>query len=183
MFKIEGRESDKILIFDLDDTLVQTEAKIKILNPKTKEFVRKLSPSEFNTFKIKKGHVLDYDDFDCPILLRQGRIVHEMFELLKRNYNKHVPIAILTARASSELVRDFFLQNGIDIHPELVIAVNDPQFEFEGTIPERKSKAIKKLIDLGFKDLTFFDDHDENLRLAKETEGYRSAKIHTIKVD
>jgi len=183
MFKIKGRESDKILIFDLDDTLVQTEAKIKILNPKTKEVVRKLSPNEFNTFKIKKGHVLDYDDFDCPILLRQGKIIHDIFEILKNNYHKHVPIAILTARASAEMVRDFFLQNGIDIHPELVIAVNDPQFEFEGTIPERKRKAIQKIIDLGFKDLTFFDDHDENLRLAKETEGYKSSKIHTIKVD
>jgi FMN phosphatase YigB (HAD superfamily) len=183
MFKIKGKPSDKVLVFDLDDTLVRTEAKIKILDRKTKEVIRELTPQEFNQFEKKKGHVLNFDDFDCPILLRQGRIVHEMFELLKRNYNKHVPIAILTARASSELVRDFFLQNGIDIHPELVIAVNDPQFEFEGTIPERKSKAIKKLIDLGFKDLTFFDDHDENLRLAKETEGYRSAKIHTIKVD
>ncbi len=182
MFKIKGRSNDKILIFDLDDTLVQTEAKIKILNPKSKEVIKKLTPAEFNNFKIKKGHVLDYDDFDSPMLLRQGRMIHEIFEILKRNYHDHIPVAILTARSSSELVREFFLQNGIDIHPELVIAVNDPQFEFEGTIPERKKKAIQKLIDLGFRDLTFFDDHEDNLRLAKEAEGYKSATIHTIKV-
>lgn len=184
MIKIKGiKKTDRLIIFDLDDTLVRTDAKIKILKKGSSEVIKELTPQEFNKFKTKKHHLLNFEDFDSIELLRQGRIIHDIFEILKKAYEEKTPVAILTARSSSELVRDFFLQNGIDIHPELVIAVNDPQFEFEGTIPERKSKAIKKLIDLGFKDLTFFDDHDENLRLAKETEGYKSAKIHTIKVD
>lgn len=182
MFKIEGRESDKILVFDLDDTLVKTDAKIKIINRKTKEILRELTPGEFNEFEKKKGHILNFDDFDSPELLRQGKMIHEIFGILKHTYNKKIPVAILTARSSSELVRDFFLQNGIDIHPELVIAINDPQFKHEGTIPERKKKAIEELIDLGFRDLTFFDDHEDNLRLAKEAEGYKGAKVKTIKV-
>ena len=31
MFKIKGKSSDKVLVFDLDDTLVRTDAKIKIV--------------------------------------------------------------------------------------------------------------------------------------------------------
>ena len=182
MFKIKGKESEKILVFDLDDTLVRTDAKIKILNRKTKEVLRELTPQEFNQFEKKKGHILNFDDFDSAELLRQGKMIHEIFEILKKSYSKKIPVAILTARSSSELVRDFFLQNGIDIHPELVIAINDPQFKHEGSIPERKKKAIQELIDLGFKDLTFFDDHEDNLKLAKEAEGYKGAKVKTIKV-
>jgi hypothetical protein len=70
--------------------------------------------------------------------------------------------------------------NGIDIHPELVIAINDPQFKHKGSIPERKKLAIKDLIDLGFKNLVFFDDHDDNLKFAKEAEGYNDATVTTI---
>ena len=182
MFKIKGEASDKIIIFDLDDTLVKTDAKIKILKRGTHEVIKELTPQEFNRFKTKKHHLLNFDDFDSPELLRQGKIIHDIFEILKKAYREKTPVAILTARSSSELVREFFLLNGIDIHPELVIAINDPQFKHEGSIPERKKLAIKDLIDLGFKNLIFFDDHDDNLKLAKEAEGYNDATVTTIKV-
>lgn len=182
MGRIKGIGTNKLIIFDLDDTLVKTDAKIKILDRKTGEVIKELTPEQFNSFIRKKNHVMDYDDFDSPELLRQGNMIHEVFEILKSSYNRKIPVAILTARGSSELVRDFFLVNGIDIHPELVIAINDPQYKYKGTIAQRKKKAIKDLIDSGYTDLTFFDDNEDNLRLAKETEGYKEAKINTIKV-
>jgi hydroxymethylpyrimidine pyrophosphatase-like HAD family hydrolase len=182
MLKIKGIENDKLVVFDLDDTLVKTDARVKILNPKTKEVMKELTPEEFNTFASKKGHVLNFDDFDSLPILRQGQIIHEIFEILKKSYEKKIAVAIVTARSSSEMVRDFFLENGIDIHPDLVIAINDPQFGYKGSIAERKKEAIHDLIDLGFKDLTFFDDNEENLKLAKEASGYKKAKVHTIHV-
>lgn len=182
MFKINGILSDKIIIFDLDDTLVKTNAKIKILRKGTPEVLKELTPQEFNKFKTKKHHFLNFDDFDSPELLKRGRIIHNIFQILKKAYAEKIPVAILTARSSSDLVREFFLSNGIDIHPGLVIAINDPQFKHKGTIPERKKLAIKDLIDLGFKNLVFFDDHDDNLKLAKQAEGYKDAVVTTVKV-
>ena len=183
MIKIKGIENtDRLIIFDLDDTLVKTDAKIKILKRGSHEVIKELTPQEFNKFKTKKHHLLNFEDFDSPELLRQGKIIHDIFEILKKAYREKTPVAILTARSSSELVREFFLMNGIDIHPELVIAINDPQFKHQGTIPERKKLALKDLIDLGFKNLIFFDDHDDNLKLAKEAEGYKNATVKTIKV-
>lgn len=182
MLKIKGIDTDKLIVFDLDDTLVKTEAKVKILHKKTKEVIKELTPEEFNKLVLKKNHILDFKDFDSSVLLRQGTIIHEIFEILKKSYNKKIPVAIVTARSSSELVRDFFLENGIDIHPELVIAINDPQYKYKGSIAQRKGQAIKDLIDFGFKDLTFFDDNEDNLKLAKEATGYKNAKVHTIHV-
>jgi phosphoglycolate phosphatase-like HAD superfamily hydrolase len=182
MTKIKGIDTDRLIIFDLDDTLVKTDARVKILDRKTHEIVKILSPEEFNKFVKKKHHVLDFDDFDCPQLLRQGKLINEIFHILKAAYRKKIPVAILTARTSSSMVRDFFLEHGIDIHPELVIAINDPQFKHDGTIAEKKKKAIRDLIDNGYRKLTFFDDNEDNIRLAKEAEGYKKAEVRTIRV-
>ena len=111
------------------------------------------------------------------------KFIKEIFSKLKSYYKKGIPVSIVTARSSSDLIRNFFLENGIDIHPQLVIAVNDPQYEYTGTIASKKLQAIQDLIDLGFKNLTFFDDSEDNLRLAKEAEGYKEATIKLIKVD
>ena len=53
---------EKILIFDLDDTLVITDAKIRVCDSKTGE-CHELTPEEFNTYEKKRGHILDFDDF------------------------------------------------------------------------------------------------------------------------
>jgi len=182
MHKLKDIKTDKIIIFDLDYPFFKTDAKIRILNAKTHEVIKELTPEQFNNFVQKKNHVMDFDDFDSPALLRQGRVIHEIFEILKNSYNDGIPVAILTARSDSELVRNFFLENGIDIHPDLVIAINDPQFKYEGTIAERKKQAIEHLVDDGYKELTFFDDNEDNLRLAKSVSGYKDAKVKTIHV-
>lgn len=185
MLKIKGvNTGNRLVIFDLDDTLVKTDAKIKIVDRKTGKVLKEMTPQEFNTFESKsKKHILNFEDFLDPKILRQGKFIREIFSKLKNYYKKGVPVSIVTARSSSDLVRDFFLDHGIDIHPQLVIAINDPQYEYEGSIAARKQQAIKDLIDLGFKNLTFFDDSEDNLRLAKEIEGYKDSQIKLIKVD
>lgn len=182
-FKLKDIRGNRLIIFDLDDTLIKTDAKIKVLNHKTKRVICELTPEQFNKFEHGPHHVLNFDDFESPEILREGKFIHSIFTKLKYYYRRGVPVSIVTARSSSELVRDFFLENGIDIHPDLVIAINDPIYGYTGTISERKQRAITELVDLGYTDLVFFDDNEDNLRLAKDVEGYRGANIKLVKVD
>jgi len=182
-FKLKDIKGNRLIIFDLDDTLVRTDAKIKVLNHKTKRTMFELTPEQFNQFEQEPHHILNFDDFECPEILGEGKFIHSIFSKLKYYYKKGVPVSIVTARSSSSLVREFFLDNQIDIHPDLVIAINDPSHGYSGNISERKQKAIKDLIDSGYTDLVFFDDNDDNLRLAKDVEGYKDSKIKLIKVD
>ena len=182
MFKLKEIKKNRLVIFDLDDTLVKTDAKIKIISHKTKRIIAELTPKAFNSFKQKSGHILNFEDFDDPEILRQGKLIHSIFSKLKYYYKKGIPVSIVTARSSSDIVREFFLDNGIDIHPDLVIAINDPLSNLDGNIAERKQQAIKNLIDAGYTDLIFFDDNEDNLRLAKYLEGYKNSRIKLIQV-
>ena len=179
---ISGNKSETLVIFDLDDTLVITDAKIKLVDPKTSKIVKSLTPEQFNDFKDKGKYIMNFEDFESPEILQRGKIIHSIFRQLKKFYKRGIPIAIVTARSSSELVSNFFLTKGIPIHKDLVIAVNDTQYGFKGTIEDRKKEAILGLIDRGFSYIVFYDDSEKNLRAVKKIERERKVKIITTKV-
>jgi FMN phosphatase YigB (HAD superfamily) len=179
---IKGTKAGKLAVFDLDDTLIISSAKIQVLNRKG-AVIKSLTPAEFNFFKMDpKKHSLSFSDFESIDVLREAEFITHVMEKLKDYYKKGVHVCILTARSSSSMIRTFFLENGIDIHPDLVIAVNDPKYGFKGSIAQRKSEALRGLITDGYHDFIFFDDNQENLDHAKELEKESDVKVETVKV-
>lgn len=81
-FKLKDIKKDRLIIFDLDDTLIKTDAKVKILNHRTKKIICELTSKEFNEFKKEKYHVLNFDDFECPEILKEGVFIKEEFQFL-----------------------------------------------------------------------------------------------------
>ena len=179
---IKGGKSEKLVMFDLDDTIIISAAKIKVLAPKTGKVLKELTPAEFNSYVHKGKGTLSFSDFEDAAVLRKSVFITSIFDQLLKFYNSGVHVGIVTARSSSSLIRNFFLENGIDIHPSLVIAVNDPQYKFTGNVAEKKKQAIHTLVDQGYKDFIFFDDNEENLTLAKEVENEKDVKVQTVKV-
>ena len=53
--------NSKCYVFDFDDTLIKSAAKIKVY--KNNVFVRALTPKQFNFYKSKPGEKLDFKDF------------------------------------------------------------------------------------------------------------------------
>lgn len=178
-FTVGGTTSHKLLIFDVDDTLINTTAKIWLMNKKG--LVKKITNSEYNTYKKKPDEWFDYREFDDPRIL-QGETFTKYWRTLKREYHKGTHISLITARSIGCEIRDFFIKNGIDIKPELVFAVGDKDYQFSGTIQEKKAKTIELLSKLGYDTFVFFDDNEENLQTAKKLEKKLDIKIHTVKV-
>ena len=162
-------KDNSIIIFDLDDTLVVTNAKILVKDALTGETFD-LTPQEFNEYEKAPHHEVDYNQFNDPDILKAGRLVDWVLSILRSAYESGTAVGIITARNNKVLVRDFLLSHGIDIHPNLVYAISDPEFTFEGTIAEKKREAFRKLIAKGFKHFTFYDDDRRNLELAKSLE-------------
>lgn len=172
---------DSITVFDVDDCLVVTKSMIRVFDTKTGEKFE-LTPAEFNEFEKQDRHEMDYSDFRNLDILKAGKLIEHIFEVLKKTMAKGRRVGIITARDNSEMIFQFLLHHGVIVNPKYIFAINDPKLGFEGTVAERKKRAFIELIKIGFRDFIFYDDDLENIRLAnslnKEIEGIRIKTKH-----
>jgi hypothetical protein len=178
-FTVNKMKSNKIILFDLDDTIIHTTAEIMIM--KGDKIIRHISNTEFNNYTLKPGETFNFGEFDDPDILSREAFT-PYWDTLKREYNKGTHIGILTARSNCDMIKNFFLKNGIRIKDELIIAINDPKLGLSGTIQERKAEAISILANGGYDLFIFFDDNEPNLKAAKRLEKQYNIKVQTVKV-
>ena len=178
-FTVNGTKSKRIILFDIDDTLIHTTAKIGV--KKNNRIIKKLHNSDFNEYELKSGESFDFDEFNDFKLLNNEEFT-KYWNTLKREYKKGTHIGIITARSNRDMIFKFFKNKGIEIKKSLIFAVNDPQLGLIGSIAEKKTIIVSKLIELGYNTLVFFDDSDTNLRYAKSLEKDYNIKIITVKV-
>lgn len=174
-----GKRSDKIILFDVDDTLIHTTANIWVM--KDGNIVKKISNSQYNDYMLEQGEYFDYTEFDDPHILSKEKFTR-YWDTLKREYLKGTHIGILTARGSINLIRNFMLNNGIDIKKELIFAIDDPILSLKGDIYIKKSEVVKLLYYRGYREFIFFDDNINNLLSVKKLENDIDVKIIIVKV-
>jgi FMN phosphatase YigB (HAD superfamily) len=172
----------KIIVFDLDDTLVITDAKIKVCNKKTGECFS-LTPEEFNEYEKHPDHELDFDDFKSLEVMKAGRLIDYYLKIFKDAYRMKIAVGIVTARDDREMIYRWLREHvGYRIDKDLIFAVNDPVHKYKGSISDRKKAAFKDLIDMGYSDFQFYDDDEANLTLVKSLEKeYPQVNISTIR--
>lgn len=177
-FTVNGTKSNRIILFDVDDTLVHTTAKIGIL--KDGKLVKKITNDTYNTYTLKPGEEFDYAEFEDPEILDNEEFT-KYWSTLKREYRKGTHIGILTARSDCDMIYKYFKRKGIEIKRELIFAISDPKMGLEGTVAERKTIIISKLAWLGYRTFVFFDDNVDNLKSAKELEKKYRIRVITVK--
>ena len=161
---------DSINVFDIDDTLVVTDAKIRVFDPTTGE-EHAMTPAEYNEYEHMPHHELDFTDFDDMEMLKDGQLIQWVVNILKKTMAKGKAVGIITARsAGKKALGEFFKHHGIKIHPDLIFSVNDPTTHYKGDNAERKQTAFEELIAMGYKNFKFFDDDFKNLQYAKDLE-------------
>jgi len=174
----------KIVVFDLDDTLVITDAKIKVCDKISGECFA-LTPEEFNEYERQPHHDLDFNDFKSLEIMKAGRLIEYYLKIFKEAYKMRLAVGIVTARDDREMIYQWLKDHvGFRIDKDLIFAVNDPVHDYKGNISDRKKSAFKDLINMGYTDLQFYDDDTANLKLVKslETE-YDNVSISTIKAN
>ena len=118
----EKAEGAGLTIFDIDDTLMHTTAKITVkLHGKV---VRELTNQEYNTYQLKKGEEFDFGQFrDAKKFKEESKPIEKMFAkakaILRNVVNKPgSQMIILTARNDFDDKKTFldtFRQYGLDI--------------------------------------------------------------------
>jgi FMN phosphatase YigB (HAD superfamily) len=172
----------KIIVFDLDDTLVITDAKIKVCDKKSGECFS-LTPEEFNEYESNPDHELDFDDFKSLEIMKAGKMIDYYLKIFKEAYRMKLAVGIVTARDDQKMIYRWLREHvGFKIDKDLIFAVNDPVHKFKGGISDRKKAAFIELMELGYTDFQFYDDDTANLKLVKSLESeYEGISISTIK--
>ena len=115
---VGGTYSNKLLVFDIDDTLLITDTKVFVT--RGGRIVRTLSSAEFNEYTLLPGERFDFSDFQSLKTMQRGVFTPYM-KTLKREYAKGTHICIITARGDTDMIRKFFLDAGIDIKPDPLV--------------------------------------------------------------
>lgn len=177
-FLIHGKSSNKILIFDIDDTLIKSDAKVFVV--KNGEVIRKLDTQEFNSYRLKSGESFSFDEFEDLNIMLESELT-PYFKTMEREYRKGVHISIITARSGKRMIHDFFMKKAnIDIHPKLIFTTGDDTEKIP--VSEKKAKCIKTLVRYGYDTLVFFDDNLDNLNDVKGMSERLGVTCHIIHV-
>jgi len=166
---VKKRPVKTLTIFDIDDTLFHTTAKIKVI--KDGEVIRTLTNQEFNNYQLQPGEEFDFGEFRNAEKFRQESepIDHMLDELKTILDNTQGKVIMLTARADFDDKETFlktFTDHGIDmsrihVHRAGNIAGN--------AIPaEKKAVWVRKYLETGnYNQVSLYDDSMSNLRVFK----------------
>jgi len=176
--------ASKIVVFDLDDTLVITDAKIKVYDKDTGDSYS-MTPEEFNDYERQPSHDVDFDDFKSLEIMKAGKLIEYYLKIFKEAYKLKLAVGIVTARDDREMIYKWLREHvGFRIDKDLIFAVNDPVHRYKGSVSDRKKAAFRELIDMGYRDMQFYDDDTANLVLVKSLENeYEDVSISTIKAN
>jgi hypothetical protein len=147
-------KSEKLRVFDFDDTLVKTKSHIYIKNKDGKE--SKLTPGEYAVYEPKDGDKFDFSDFESVKRPQEIKGVTRLLKNILRVGGSDV--VILTARSAYKPVKDYLKDVGIDNIFVVALADADPQ---------KKANWIEDKIKSGVDDVFFIDDSHKNVAAVK----------------
>jgi hypothetical protein len=165
---ITERSGKGLTIFDIDDTMFVSKARVRVLN-KTTGKVKELTPQQYNSYKLGKDEDWDYGEFKSAKLFYQtatpiARMIAKAKAIIKNATAKGSKVIIVTARADMDDKKLFiktFESHGIpmkNVYVERAGNVGGPNSAANKTI------VFKKYLDTGkYARVRLFDDHKENL--------------------
>lgn len=153
----EEKSLKRLRVFDFDDTLVVTDAKVWVTDAAGKRFA--LTPGEFAVYDKSPGDTFDYTEFQQLI---NPRAIAWTGRILRNVYDKYGPdgLVILSARSTPAPIQQFLQDAGM---PGIeVVALNNAD-------PAVKADWIDHWIrERDLDHVEFFDDSHKNIAAVRE---------------
>lgn len=107
----------KLVIFDIDDTLVHTQTRVHVI--KNGQAIKSLNSHDFTHYKLQPGETFDFGDFtDAKEFFEKSRPIIPMMNQLKQDIATGNKVVMVTARSDfddRELFLDTFRKYGVDM--------------------------------------------------------------------
>lgn len=170
-FLSEQTEGIGLTVFDIDDTLFHTTAKVKII--KNNKVVHELDNQQYNTYKLKPGESYDYGQFrDAAHFKATSVPIHKMVAkakaIISAANKKGSKVIIVTARADfndKNVFLSTFRDHGIDI--DKVHVERAGNLNLGSSAKNKRFIFHKYLRGNKFSRVRFFDDAKSNITMFK----------------
>jgi hypothetical protein len=154
----------KLVIFDIDDTLVHTQTKVHVMRDNRR--VRSLNSHDFTHYKLKPGESFDFGDFaDAREFFVNARPIIPLMNQLKRDIATGNKVVMVTARSDfndRELFLDTFRKYGVDMSRVHVYRAGNITQRMQ--TEEKKKIIIRRLLDQAhYNKAIMYDDAVPNL--------------------
>ena len=167
-------------IFDLDDTLIKTPAKIRVF--RNGAFLKSLTPKEYNFYKYQAGDKLDFKDFiDGEMILNAKKykiwpVLRNVSNAIKQGKSTS-EIYILTARdrVVKSYIYEFLKKNGIIIDINHIITLGDSK---NYDISKEKRIVLEKL-SKKYNEIWMFDDNKDTIKLASSIPNVKTRLVES----
>ena len=159
-----------LTIFDIDDTMFKSKARVRVVDTKTNKVVKILEPKSFNSYKLAKNQEFDYGEFKSSKIFYQtatpiARMIQKAKAIIKNATAKGSKVIIVTERSDMD-DKNLFLKT-FEAHG---LPMKDVYVERAGNMSGANSAANKaiifrKYLKAGiYKRVRLFDDHMDNLK-------------------
>ena len=154
----------KLVIFDIDDTLVHTQTKVHVVNDG--EFVKSLNSHDFTHYKLQPGEQFDFENFrNAHDFFHNSKPIIPMMNQLKQDIATGNKVVMVTARADfddRELFLDTFRKYGVDMDRVHVYRAGNMTGKIQ--TEEKKKIIIRNLLNKGdYTKAIMYDDAIPNL--------------------
>lgn len=145
----------KLRIFDLDDTLFETEAKVIVTS--VDGTTREITPAEYAVYEPQPGDKFDFSQFQTLINPTLIRSIGKRFYKITQSTGTDRKTVILTARGSEaaphirDIIRKYFRVN-IEV---VTLGTGDPM--------AKANWILNKIQNEGYNDIFFVDDSSKNI--------------------
>ena len=170
-FITEQTRGKGLTIFDIDETLFQTKALVKVM--KDGKVVQSLDNQAFNTYKLKDGESYDFGEFRSAEIFQNTsvpimKMIQKAKAIIRNAVNAGSRVIIVTARADFDDKKKFldtFRRYGVDIDNVYVERAGNLGL---GSSAKNKRFIFHKYLRKGeYERVRFFDDAMSNITMFK----------------
>jgi hypothetical protein len=155
----------KLVIFDIDDTLVHTQTKVHVV--KDGQVTKELNSHEFTHYKLQPGEQFDFENFrNAKEFFNNSKPIIPMMNQLKQDIATGNKVVMVTARADfddRELFLDTFRKYGVNMNKVHVYRAGNMTQKVQ--TEEKKKIIIRNLLNQGrYTKAIMYDDAEPNLQ-------------------
>jgi hypothetical protein len=159
----------KAFVFDFDDTLATTTARIKVMDGAG--LVTHVQPRDFSNFKLNAGEYFDFTEFRDDRFIKDADPTFLMY-LAQEVSEEDQDVYILTAREddSADAIQSFLAS--YNVNAKTIHCVGGTQ----KNIPQKKREMLLTIM-AKYDKIYYYDDSSDNIEGAPEGDNIRKYQV------